>query len=242
MKVGRRLAIKVLNASRFVLGFPPVDSGDLDLVSLVTEPVDLAMLASLRELVEVATAAFEGFDYARALERTEAFFWNFCDNHVELVKVRAYGEGDGARSARAALQLGLSTLLRLFAPCLPFVTEEVWSWWQEGSIHLAPWPDTTELEFSGSSGGQAEVEAGGIDPRIGEIAARVLSELRRAKTEAKLNMKASIDLAVVRLPESDLDAFLAAASDLADAGTVQEWDIAVAEEFSVEARGLAAST
>lgn len=127
-------------------GFPAVQAADdAELLGLVTEPVDLAMLASLRELIDTATVAFQSFDYARALERTEAFFWNFCDNHVELVKVRAYGEGEGAQSARAALQLGLSALLRLFAPCLPFVTEEVWSWWMPGSIHRADWPKSAEL-------------------------------------------------------------------------------------------------
>ena len=233
MKVGRRLAIKVLNASRFVLGFPPVQAvDDAELLGLVTEPVDLAMLASLRELIDTATVAFQSFDYARALERTEAFFWNFCDNHVELVKVRAYGEGEGAQSARAALQLGLSALLRLFAPCLPFVTEEVWSWWMPGSIHRADWPKSAELAPPTLGDEAAE------NPQIGEVAARVLGELRRAKTEAKLNMKATIELARVRLSEEELEPFLAAASDVADAGSVQEWDIAVAEEFSVETVGL----
>ena len=123
MKVGRRLAIKILNASRFALGF----GGDAPLEvdpSLITHPLDRAMLARLARLVDEATAAFDNFDYARALERTEGFFWNFTDDHVELVKARAY-EGDPADrdSARHALWLAISTLLRLFAPFLPFVTE-----------------------------------------------------------------------------------------------------------------------
>ncbi|MGO9783749.1 MAG: valine--tRNA ligase, partial [Streptosporangiaceae bacterium] len=112
MKVGRRLAIKVLNASRFALGRIADDDGTVTAppVGSVTAPIDRARLARLASVVEEATTAFEGYDYARALERTEAFFWFFCDDYLELVKTRAYGEaGDaGTVSARAALATALS--------------------------------------------------------------------------------------------------------------------------------------
>ena len=141
MKVGRRLAIKVLNASRFALSFGDVGEA-LDtrgLSALVTEPLDRAMLASLGEVVDLATAANEALDYTRALEVTESFFWAFCDDYLELVKDRAYGsdtdDGDGADpgavSARAALRLALDIQLRLLAPVLVFATEEVWSWFHD---------------------------------------------------------------------------------------------------------------
>src|SRR5262249_29677639 len=138
IKVGRRLAIKILNATRFVLSAGPPAQPDAP----ATEPLDLAMLDRLADVVRRCTAALEDYEHARALELAESFFWRFCDDYLELVKVRAYA---GGSSAVAALRRALSVLLKLLAPVLPFVTEEAWSWWNEGSIHRAPWPDPSDL-------------------------------------------------------------------------------------------------
>src|SRR5206468_7965030 len=81
MRVGRRLAIKILNASRFALSASEPQS-------TIREPVDRAMIRSLAAVAAEATAAFEAYDYTRALQRTEAFFWRFCDDYLELVKGR----------------------------------------------------------------------------------------------------------------------------------------------------------
>jgi valyl-tRNA synthetase len=215
MKVGRRLAIKLLNASRFALGLgaPAPDAAP-------TEALDRALLARLAMLVAETTAAFEGYDYARALERTEAFFWAFCDDYLELVKNRAYGTTPASSSARATLRETLSVLQRLFAPFLPFVTEEVWSWWQEGSVHRAPWP-------------LADAGAGG-DPAVLDAVGQVLGVVRRAKTEAKLSPKAPVSAVRVRGPQTWIDAVREGADDLQDAVNVALLDLEVASELTID--------
>jgi valyl-tRNA synthetase len=220
MKIGRRLAIKILNVSRFVLAAgEAVDSAE------PVEPVDRSVLSSLEALVQEATDAFESYDHARALERTEAFFWAFCDDYVELVKNRAYGSigEDRAMSARAALRKALSLLLRLFAPFLPFVTEEVWSWWQDGgSIHRAPWPST------GAPSG---------DRAVFESARHVLGEVRRAKTDAGVSLRAEVEKLIVSGPAAALAVVEAASDDLRQAGVIGDLQlVSEGEELSVEVK------
>ncbi|HTZ10300.1 MAG TPA: valine--tRNA ligase [Acidimicrobiales bacterium] len=211
MKVGRRLAIKVLNASRFALGRL---GDDLPGADAVVAPLDVALLRRVRAVVEDATAAFEDYDYARALETTEAFFWGFCDDYVELVKGRAYRTGaeTGPASARATLALALSVQLRLLAPFVPFVTEEVWSWWHAGSVHRAPWPAPGELP-SAALGGDAGVM---------EMAAYVLGEIRKAKSNAKVSMRAPVARVTVVDSAERLALLRAAADDVCEAGGVAE--------------------
>jgi valyl-tRNA synthetase len=215
MKIGRKLAIKLLNVSKFVLGFGGGDGGDgtAPAVDAATDHVDRALLARLADLVDEATTAFDGFDYARALERTEAVFWWFCDNYVELVKGRAYGSaGDGpASSARATLLLALSVFHRLFAPFLPFVTEEVWGWWRPRSVHLQPWPAREEV----GSGGDG-------DPKVLDAAFDVLAAVRKAKTEAQVSMRTPASKVEVRASPAVLDLLGAAKGDLKEAGVIEE--------------------
>jgi valyl-tRNA synthetase len=169
MKVGRRLAIKILNAARFALL-------QADPRGSIVESLDRGMLTQLAQHVQDATRQFEDYEYARVLERTERFFWAFCDDYLELVKARRYGDltPAGAASANSAMLVALSTMLRLFAPFLPFVTEEVWSWWRPGSIHRAAWPTAEEV----------------VAPIGG-------AEVRRIKALAKKPVKAVIERAVL---------------------------------------------
>jgi valyl-tRNA synthetase len=213
MKVGRRLAMKILNVGKFVLGLGA--SAHLP-AELITEPLDRSLLAALGTVVDEATAAMDAYNYTRALEIAESFFWSFCDDYVELVKSRAYGSGDAAESAQATLALALSVLLRLFAPVLPFVTEEVWSWWQSGSVHRALWPAASELPTGG-------------DPAVLPVVAEALAAVRKAKSEARQSMRADVETATVTAPAAQVALLETARGDLRGAGRIAALEIVAGE-------------
>jgi len=211
MKIGRRLAIKILNAAKFVLSFElPADSAEVNI------PVDQSLLLNLAEVVTEASKAFENYDHTKALELTEKFFWNFTDNYLELVKERAYGQGGFSSAEQAsaiiALRKALLSLLRLFAPFLPFATDEVWSWWQEGSIHRTSWPKASELTE-------------GLDSAFLELlplAEQALFGIRKAKSDAKASMKADVLSATLVIPPAALAQMELLSADLRAAGRIAE--------------------
>ncbi|MBU6213435.1 MAG: valine--tRNA ligase [Actinomycetales bacterium] len=224
MKVGRRLAMKLLNASKFALGVFKDSVIEVD-AAAVTQPLDRSLCAQLAALIDGATAAFEGYDYARALELTERLFWSFCDDYIELVKDRAYNDpGPAGDSARATLAHALWVFLRLFAPFMPFVTEEVWSWWRQGSVHHQPWP--TAGDVAGAAG----------DTELMDKVSPVLGLVRRAKTEAKVSQRAAVLEARVSAPAGLLDDIRSAARDIAAAGVVQSFTWNESADFGVEVR------
>jgi valyl-tRNA synthetase len=220
MKIGRRLAMKLLNASKFAL-MGGRAAGE------ITHRLDRGLLTELAAVVEDATDALDEYEYTRVLDRTEAFFWSFCDNYLELVKSRRYGDhGEAAAaSANRAMQAALSVMLRLFAPYLPFVTEEVWSWWHDGSVHRAPWPAAGDLaEIS-------PVDRDGAQCLKASFA--VLGEVRRAKSEAKRPLKAPIARAIVRDSAERLGLLESARVDLCAAAYIQVLEFEPADTFSL---------
>jgi valyl-tRNA synthetase len=216
IKIGRRLAIKILNASRFALSLEAPDGP-------VTEPLDRSMLSRLAEVVAGATRAFEDWEHAQALDVTERFFWSFTDDYLELVKSRAYGGRgvEGASSAVTALRTALSVLLRLLAPFLPYVTEEVWSWWQEGSIHRASWPEAADLA---TDEGVLALD----------VAASVLGEVRKAKALAKRSLRTEVRRAVVHETAERLAVLDRVRADLVEAGNIRRLETRSADAFSVD--------
>jgi valyl-tRNA synthetase len=240
MKNGRRLAMKVLNASKFVLGASGISTAaDASLEAgitaaahvtsaPVTEPLDKSMLAGLAAVIEASTLALEAYDHTRALEAAEAYFWTFCDDYVELVKERAYdgatlGEpidpfapcSPAAASARAALTIALDAFLRLFAPVLPFATEEVWSWFNEGSLHRAAWPTPERTRGA----------ADGADPLVLIAAGAAVSALRKIKSDAKVSQRTEIVSVDLLIPEAQVAHVFAAKPDIMAAGRVRSLQI-----------------
>jgi valyl-tRNA synthetase len=224
IKIGRRLAIKVLNAAKFVYSFEV--PGGLDAPAAQTtraatpaeaaHPLDRDVLAELDEVIRVATKAFDEYDHARALEATEQFFWTFCDDYLELVKERAYGAAgpEGQASAVATLRTAIDVLLRLFAPFLPFATEEVWSWTHEGSVHTAAWPAPMGQE-----------RPLGL---LGLVSAALVG-IRRAKTDAKASQKTEVASATIAGPELLREA----GDDLKAVGRIAELAFTESDEVAV---------
>ncbi|KWC06800.1 valine--tRNA ligase [Burkholderia ubonensis] len=221
MRNGRRLALKLLNVSKLALGFTQAPAAPL------CEALDRAMLARLAQVVTLATTAFDALDYSKAIEHIEAFFWWYCDDYVELVKGRARGNDARACSAHHALAASLSVLQRLFAPFLPFAAEECWSWWQTGSIHRSAWPDAASLRML--AGADADE-----DGAMSVVVSDVLREIRRAKSEAKVSMKAAASIVTIGDTAQRVALLRQAQGDLRDAGHIGELEMVESERFRVD--------
>ena len=224
MKVGRRLAIKLLNASKFVLSRPEPRG-------TVSAAVDRGLLTALAKIVRESTDDLENYNYARVLERTETFFWSFCDDYLELVKGRRYGDqGDElARSANGALLAALDVMLRLFAPFLPFVTDEVWSWWRAGSIHTARWPEAEELLAACEPSGAHDEGVAAL-----EFAAAVLGAIRKKKSEEQRPLKTPAVRVVIHAPRAQQALLGLVDNDLRASGMIRDLEVVDGDSLDVQ--------
>ncbi len=232
-KVGKKLATKIFNASRFV--FTQIDrvveGGDVPGAGAVSDPLDQSFLASLGTTIDQASSSFEKFEYAGALQAAEDSFWDFCDNYLELVKTRSYAEEDtpGRRSAIATLNIGISAFLRMLAPFVPYVTEEVWSWRLAAetgagrSVHTSAWPSRDELPDLSSA-----------NESVFSAAAEVLGKIRGAKSEAKKSLKWPVAALEIRATIEDLEALEVALPDVLRAGVADGAEISRNSEAEAE--------
>ncbi|MDX1650621.1 MAG: class I tRNA ligase family protein, partial [Myxococcota bacterium] len=212
-KVGKRLVTKLYNASKFVLSQTAAQGP-------VTAELDRAFLGELAGLVERATRDFEAFEYARVLQETESFFWTrFTDSYLELAKARARSEEDpeGRTSAVATLRTGLSVLLRLFAPFLPYITEELWSWVfaderGEPSVHRARWPEPGEIASAGAP----------EDPASFRTATAALAAIHKAKADAEVSIGREVERLVLRAAPATRAAAARVAEDVFAAARCRE--------------------
>jgi len=221
LKIGNKLVNKIWNASKFaaiqlqnIQGSPSTARDDIE-SGMIYNSLDKWIISRLERAVRVATGEFEIFEYCKAREAIEDFFWNdFCDNYLEMVKARAYDEhGKNPKEQQSAIYAiyhVLDAVLRLFAPFLPHITEELYShifddkFEQAGSIHLrGQWPDAALYV----SDVQAE--------KTGSAARAVLDVVRKLKAEKGVSIKWPLtELAIYAKEDAGKDVLDSAFGDL----------------------------
>jgi valyl-tRNA synthetase len=187
LDAGHKLVIKLWNASKFAItrleDYDPDAPRELSII-------DRWLLARFARAEERARSCFEACEYHAALEAAESFFWrDLCDNYIEIAKKRLYGDEGydepGRRGAQHALYEALLGVLKLLAPIVPHVTEEIHSLFFAGregaeSIHVSPWP------------GHAAEWAEAAAEEAGELALAVVEGMRKIKSTAKASVAAPV--------------------------------------------------
>ncbi|MCC8406848.1 MAG: valine--tRNA ligase [Rickettsia endosymbiont of Sceptobius lativentris] len=194
MKNGKRLVNKLWNAAKFVsIHFEKLKDEDkqpklLDVKEKITNEFDQWMINKLVELVKLATNELQNYEYANAMHLTEKFFWAiFCDNYLEISKTRSYDEENknpqGQYSSILTLYHTMQILLKLFAPFMPHITEELYQLlYSENSVHVkGSWINYSDLNYN-------------IDAKGAEGLLEILDIVRKFKAEKNLSIKAPIKL------------------------------------------------
>ena len=195
---GHKLTNKIFNASKFVLMHLEDFDGEKP---KKLEAFDEWILAKLDRTIKEATEAFDRYEFSKARRETDLLFWQVCDDYLEIVKDRLYnpesrGE-DARRSAQYTLQRLLRSILKMYAPILPFITEEVFSWKfaeeeKVKSIHNSAWPEAEKYD--------EEII------KTGEEAVSIIHEARRFKAKNEMSMKK--ELAGIKVKtENDITIF-----------------------------------
>ncbi|MGL9725897.1 MAG: valine--tRNA ligase [Wolbachia sp.] len=176
-KIGKRLVTKLWNASKFVSMF--MEKHQALSINSVSETMDKWILSKLYKVIEKATNSLLQFEYCEALGVIEEFFWkDFCDNYLELVKKRAYGD-EANLSAKQSLAYVLNIILRLFAPFLPYITEKIYyQLYSYNSVHnKSNWPSKEELIYDKHS------------KEMGDNFVQILNLVRKIKADNNVSVK-----------------------------------------------------
>ncbi|QIT35963.1 valine--tRNA ligase [Wolbachia endosymbiont of Brugia pahangi] len=181
LKIGKRLVTKLWNASKFVSIF--MERYQAVSINSVSETMDQWILSKLYKVIEKATNNLLQFEYCEALGAVEGFFWkDFCDNYLELAKKRAYGDKVSSKanlSAKQSLTYVLNTILRLFAPFLPYITEQIYhQLYSDNSVHnRGNWPNKEELIYDKHS------------EEMGDKFMQILNLVRKIKADNNVSVK-----------------------------------------------------
>ena len=260
-KMGKRLVTKIFNASRFI----QMQVEDISLTVLednlkdITAPIDQAWLKALLNTKNQALNCLQNYNHAGALELIEQHFWTFCDNYLELVKARVYQLKDQAEglSGKRVLDYSLYTFLKLFAPYLPYVTEEIWSGRygkEASSIHSSLWLDqnrlkqiTQELDlmllnrlidkpsFGEVTAVSAKLQKSNEDKQfLLENAFSILEQIRGGKTELQKSLASPLKHLEITAKPYHLKEFGLYKEDIARAAHVRLEDISTVEKADLE--------
>ncbi|MFC1801193.1 valine--tRNA ligase [Nanoarchaeota archaeon] len=183
----QRFVTKIWNASKFVFMHLEDFKGKKPKNLKV---MDKWLLSKLSQVIKSSTASFEKYEYSKTRAEVEQFFWHsFCDNYLEIVKDRLYNPDKRGVEARESAQYGLYhallNILKLIAPIMPYITEEIYHIYfaekeKEKSIHISSWPQVDKKEV--------DVKA----EEAGDLAVEVISAVRKFKASKNLSLKAEI--------------------------------------------------
>jgi valyl-tRNA synthetase len=195
VQTAQYLINKLWNASRFVLRH--LEDYDGEKPSEFKRAEDRWLLSKLHDVITKVTDFFEKYEFAKARKEAELFFWHvFCDNYLEMVKQRLYNRAEYSeeevKAAQYCLYHGLLSVLKIFAPIMPYITEEIYSYYfmqreDTKSIHASSWPQAE------SWWRDEETE------KNGDLAVEIISAIRQYKNKNRMPLNAELE--ELQLPE-----------------------------------------
>ena len=219
-KVGKKLVVKIFNASKFVLNnFHKIDVLDK---SNIKNPLDKSLVFIFNNYLEKITESLNKYQFAEALNLTEDFFWNyFTDNYIELVKNRRLnGNSVDSLSASTTLILILENVLKLFAPFVPMITDEIWltMYPEKKSIHLQKWPQKIDVDLNNISSHEFEV------------AKESIASIRKEKTSNEIGLGKEVEKITITVNKEKIEALNQVLGDVQDAARANNLVINSSEE------------